>query len=257
MADLTSEQVPELAKEDLLPNIGRIQNELSDLKALVSHGFETGDDLDAASLELATYRETDRKLEDLLRQVKEIRFGLSDQMNVMFTEQTGELPKAALKVFAKPADMSKAEEKYWKEAEKAVEGTYDPEGSDEEQQKYYGTVTNIFKAKVEKHLGHDPFNKKKKKKKDKDKSKKKKSYLDKAKAYRFVHKIAQAPYLIFIHETNIPAFKLLRTDVRITDVATSQVLEAQSFEGKGKEDPAVKQYIAQLQQKYPGAQVKS
>jgi hypothetical protein len=66
---------------------------------------------------------------------------------------------------AKPADMTKAEEKYWKEAEKAVEDTYDSEGSDEQKGRFFGTVTNIFKAKVKKHLGYDPFKKKKKKKK--------------------------------------------------------------------------------------------
>ena len=82
-------------------------------------------------------------------------------------------------VFAKPANMTKAEEKYWKEAEKEVKDTYDPDGSDEEQQEYYGKVTNIFKAKVKKHLGHNPFTKKKK-------GKKKKSYLLLSKAYRFI-----------------------------------------------------------------------
>lgn len=86
---------------------------------------------------------------------------------------------------AKPADMTKAEEKYWKEAEKAVEDTYDPEGSDAQKGKYYGTVTNIFKAKVQKHLGHDPF---KKKKKDDKKSKKKSSLKKDMRAAAFVRK---------------------------------------------------------------------
>jgi hypothetical protein len=152
---------------------------------------------------------------------------------------------------AKPADMTKAEEKYWKEAEKAVEDTYDKEGAEAQKGKYYGTVTNIFKAKVEKHLGYDPF----KKKKDKDK-KKKKSFLI-GRVERYLRKVAQAPYLIFVEEMNIPAMKLVRTDVRITETATGTVAEAKSFNNKPKTDPEVTQYIADLQSRYPGAEVKA
>lgn len=66
--------------------------------------------------------------------------------------------------YAKLSDLTKAEEKYWKEAEKAVKDQYDPE---EEPEIFYGTVTQIFKAKVKKHLGYDPYKKRKKKKKKK------------------------------------------------------------------------------------------
>ena len=72
-----------------------------------------------------------------------------------------------------PKDLTKAEKKYLREAEKAVEDTYDPDKSDKQQGQYYGTVTEIFKAKVKKHLGYDPYKKRKQKEKAKSKKKKK------------------------------------------------------------------------------------
>jgi hypothetical protein len=72
-----------------------------------------------------------------------------------------ELTRVVLKLAA-PADMTAAEEKYWDEAEKIAKDEYSPT---KQPDKFYGTVTNIFKAKVKKHLKHDPFKKKKKKKK--------------------------------------------------------------------------------------------
>lgn len=79
-----------------------------------------------------------------------------------------------------PKDLTKEEKKYLREAEKIVGDEYD-----EDSPKYWGTVTNIFKAKVEKHLGYDPFKKRRDKKKKEEKKKKKESYLLIARAYRF------------------------------------------------------------------------
>ena len=67
-----------------------------------------------------------------------------------------------------PKDLTKEEKKYLLEAEEAVHGTYNPDKSKAQSGKFYGTMTEIFRAKVKKHLGYDPFKKRnKKKKKDK------------------------------------------------------------------------------------------
>lgn len=86
-----------------------------------------------------------------------------------------------------PKDLTKEEEKYLKEAEKIVGKEYD-----KDDEKYWGTVTNIFKAKVEKHLGYDPFvkHRKKRKKEEAKKKKKKESFLIIARASRFLSKMA-------------------------------------------------------------------
>lgn len=84
-------------------------------------------------------------------------------------EMANELTNLLKKFAGFPKDLTKEEKKYLREAEEAVEDTYDPDKSKAQQGKYYGIVTNIFKAKVKKHLGYDPFKKRKKKKKDKSK----------------------------------------------------------------------------------------
>lgn len=73
-----------------------------------------------------------------------------------------------------PNDLTKEEKKYLREAEKIVSKEYD-----EDSPKYWGTVTNIFKSKVKKHLGYDPYKKRKKKRK------KKVSMLDMGRAERY------------------------------------------------------------------------
>lgn len=65
---------------------------------------------------------------------------------------------------AAPANMTKPEKKYWNQAEKIVDEEY---SANKNPDKFYGTLTNIYKAKVEKHLGYNPFKKRKKKKKKK------------------------------------------------------------------------------------------
>jgi len=79
-----------------------------------------------------------------------------------------------MKKFAKPADLSKAEEKYWKEAEDIVDEQY---SKTKEPEKFWGTVTNIFKAKVDKHLDHDPFVEARKRKKKREKKEKKSEWM--------------------------------------------------------------------------------
>ena len=66
-----------------------------------------------------------------------------------------------------PKDLTKEEKKYLKESEKIVAKEYDKDSD-----MYWGTVTNIFKAKVKKHLGYDVFKKHRKKKKEEEKKKK-------------------------------------------------------------------------------------
>ena len=93
-ADLTSNQVPELIKEDLLPTLERIENELSDLAKNVADGFETGDSKNAAETELKTYREMADKLDNHLKETRHLRDWFSDLKNTTFTDVTGKMPKS-------------------------------------------------------------------------------------------------------------------------------------------------------------------
>jgi len=93
--DLTSNEVQDIAHNDLLPTFSRIEAELSALKQLLLKGFETGQDLNAASVELATYRKTDDKLRNFLSELKGLRDAVSDEGNQLYTDITGDFPKAA------------------------------------------------------------------------------------------------------------------------------------------------------------------
>jgi len=86
---------------------------------------------------------------------------IADQADLIGQEAAADQITNIMVSLAAPADMSKSEKKYWREAEEAAKQQY---SSSKEPDKFYGTTTNIFKAKVKKHLGHNPFKKKKKKK---------------------------------------------------------------------------------------------
>lgn len=94
---------------------------------------------------------------------------LADQADRLGQHKVADLIECAMLKLAFPKDLTKSEKKYLKESEDAASESYD-----EDDPKYWGTVTEIWKAKVEKHLGYDPFKKRKDKKKKKEKSKKKK-----------------------------------------------------------------------------------
>ena len=75
---------------------------------------------------------------------------------------------------------------------------------------------------------------------------------------RYTHSLkkaanTQATHLIFISEMGFGG--KFRTDVRIVDVETSEIVEAKGFP-KQKADPEVQAYIQELKDKYPGAQLK-
>ena len=92
--DLTSTEVPEITSEDLLPIIDRIFNELEDVKGLIEEGFETGDEIRAAEVELKAYRDASKALMDIFKTVKDFREGFADTKNVTYTNVTGDIPKA-------------------------------------------------------------------------------------------------------------------------------------------------------------------
>lgn len=107
-SDLTSTQVPELVKEDLVPTLERIENELGDLAKNIVQGFETGDDKQASEVELKTYREISEKLDALLSEVKDVRNWFGDLKNTTYTDVTGEMPKAAT-LFSKAFNPAQAQ----------------------------------------------------------------------------------------------------------------------------------------------------
>jgi alkyl sulfatase BDS1-like metallo-beta-lactamase superfamily hydrolase len=98
--------------------------------------------------------------------------------------------EGSMEKLAKPKDLSKEEEKYWKEAEDIVDEQY---SESKESDKYYGTLSNIFKAKVEKHLGYDPFKKARERKKKREKAEKKKKKSDWiGRAHRFIKQATES-----------------------------------------------------------------
>jgi hypothetical protein len=83
------------------------------------------------------------------------------------------MPAALVKSFAKKHGCSvDTAEKYWKEAKKATNKSYD----ESEGGKYWGTVTKIFKTKMKKHVG-------KKKKKNESKILSFEDYLNESNSY--------------------------------------------------------------------------
>lgn len=99
--------------------------------------------------------------------IEEIR-KLAEQADKLGLYHVADKLELAMLKLAFPKDLTKSEKKYLREAEDAVAESYD-----ESSPKYWATVTEVWKAKVEKHLGYDPFKKRKDKKKKKEKSKKK------------------------------------------------------------------------------------